>query len=78
MLWQKRKKPQWYHDITLAVARNIAVSKNIAFDLCMRSANILNLPALCIKYIEVGDVGRIKNLSTSCREYENLNSVECN
>ena len=44
----------------------------------MRFANILSLPAFCKKYIEIGDVGRIKNLSTSCREYENLNLVECN
>ena len=44
----------------------------------MRFANILSLPAFYIKYIEIGDVGRIENLSTSCREYESLNSVECN
>ena len=44
----------------------------------MRLANLMSLPAFCIKYIEIGDVGRIKNLSPSCTEYENLNSVECN
>ena len=38
----------------------------------MRFANILSLPAFCTKYIEIGDVRRIKNLSQSCREYENV------
>ena len=32
----------------------------------------------CKKYIKIGDVGKIKNLSVSCKEYEYLNSVECN
>ena len=44
----------------------------------MRYANLLSLPAFCIKYIEIGDVGGIKNLSTTCGEYKNLSSVECN
>ena len=44
----------------------------------MRFKNLLSLLTFCIKYIEIVDVGRIKNLSTYCREYENLNSVECN
>ena len=30
------------------------------------------------KYIGIGDVGRIKNLSASYREHKNLNSVKCN
>ena len=47
-------------------------------DLYMGFSNILALPAFCIKYIEIGDVGRVKNLLTSCREHENLNSVKCN
>ena len=38
----------------------------------MRFANILSLSAFCTKYIEIGDVRRIKNLSQSCREYENV------
>ena len=38
----------------------------------MRFANILSLPAFCVKNIEIGDVGRIKNLSKSCWEYENF------
>ena len=41
----------------------------------MRSANLLSLPAFCVKYIEIGDAGRIKNLSTSCREYEMIQRV---
>ena len=44
--------------------------KILFFDFCMSSANILALPAFCIKYIQIGDLGRIKNLSTSCREHE--------
>ena len=34
------------------------------------------LPPLCINYISIGDVGRIKSPSKSCREYENLNNVK--
>ena len=44
----------------------------------MRFANILTLPAFCIKYVKIGDVEKIKNLSPSCTEYENLNSAERN
>ena len=36
----------------------------------MRFANMLSLPAFCVKNIEIGDVGRIKNLSKSSWEYE--------
>ena len=44
----------------------------------MRFANILSLPAFRIKYIEIGDAGRIKNLSKSCREYEILFVFDAN
>ena len=39
-------------------------------------ANILALSTFYIKYVSIGDAGRIKNLSKYCRkEYKKLNSV---
>ena len=54
------------------MARNI-VSKKYFFLIFVWA---LALPAFCIKYI-LGDVGKIKNLSTSCRKDKNLNPMEC-
>ena len=36
---------------------------------------LYNLHDCAFKYIGIGDVGRIKNLSASYREYKNLNLV---
>ena len=36
-------------------------------DLWLRFANMLALPAFCIKSIQIGDAGQTKTLSTFCR-----------